>query len=336
VLQRCFSFADASLDANGELSHLCPCLARSHHFALFCPAARAWKLKDRLAVCNRLGQARNHGHQCPPELGVVGGSGDHRGKLRGRRPPDRKRDDPVQQLGGRNVCGNIAAALGSGQRLDSGPVVRGTFQSFPVHQPQEVRILAMVVVHGQRIAGQIPCLDVRQWQGLSEPGHLTRQHGVEQLLLTPKFSYRRFLFTPARCAMRLTRAPAEPSDPYVALILRADASFARGDIDAAVAGLHPQLEWIEPEEFPNGGRHVGPVAVADYLGSSRSWWAELISEPTPYWRGDDIVIVHRAHGRLADGTPLDATVADVYTVRDDQVVRMQAYANPDEAFGAGS
>jgi ketosteroid isomerase-like protein len=96
--------------------------------------------------------------------------------------------------------------------------------------------------------------------------------------------------------------------------------------------MHPDVEWIEPDEFPNGGRRQGPAAVADYLRSSRSMWAELVSEPTPYRRGDKIVIVHHVSGRMVDGSTPDITVADVFTVKDGQVVRMKAYADPAEAL----
>jgi ketosteroid isomerase-like protein len=119
-------------------------------------------------------------------------------------------------------------------------------------------------------------------------------------------------------------------DPDLALVLDAYAAFARGDIDGAVAGLHPDVEWIEPDEFPGGGRRHGPAAVADYLRASRSSWAELTSEPTAHRRGEDIVVVHHVRGRRVDGTPAEATVADVYTVRNGQVVRMHAYADPDQ------
>ena len=123
-------------------------------------------------------------------------------------------------------------------------------------------------------------------------------------------------------------------DADVALLLRSYAAFARGDIDEAVAPLHPDVEWVEPDEFPNGGRRTGPAAVADYLSQSRAMWAELVSEATPYRRGRDIVIVHHLSGRLTDGSPRDVTVADVFTVQDGRVVRMQAYANPSEALGS--
>jgi ketosteroid isomerase-like protein len=106
----------------------------------------------------------------------------------------------------------------------------------------------------------------------------------------------------------------------------------RGDIDEAVSFLHPEAEWIEPEEFPDGGRRIGPAAVADYLRRSRSRWDVLRSEPDAYRHGDHIVVFHHVHGRLADGTSHPDTVADVYTLRDGKVVRMQAYADPAQAL----
>ena len=129
---------------------------------------------------------------------------------------------------------------------------------------------------------------------------------------------------------------ASATDPDVALVLAAYTAFARGDIDQAIAALHPDVEWIEPLEFPNGGRRVGPSAVAAYLRQSRAMWSELRSEATPYHRGQDIVIVHHLSGRLADGSQRDITVADVFTVRDGQVVRMQAYADPAHVLGSGA
>ncbi len=92
------------------------------------------------------------------------------------------------------------------------------------------------------------------------------------------------------------RVEAERSDPDVALVIRSYEAFARGDIGAAVAPLHPQVEWVEPDEFPNGGRRQGPEAVAEYLHASRAMWAKLRSEPTVYRHGDDLVVFHHVSG----------------------------------------
>ena len=131
--------------------------------------------------------------------------------------------------------------------------------------------------------------------------------------------------------MRPTLDPTG-SDPDVELVLRAYEAFARGDIEGAVADLHLDAEWTEPDEFPNGGRRHGPEAVADYLRASRASWSEMVSERTAHRRGDKIVIIHHVCGRLVDGTANDVTVADVFTVENGQVVKMTAYADPTEAL----
>lgn len=105
---------------------------------------------------------------------------------------------------------------------------------------------------------------------------------------------------------------------------------------APLPACTPDVEWIEPDEFPYGGRRQGPAAVADYLRSSREIWAELVSEASAIRRGNDIVIIHHVSGRLIDGSTREATVADVFTVRNGQAVRMQAYADPAEVLGADS
>lgn len=117
-------------------------------------------------------------------------------------------------------------------------------------------------------------------------------------------------------------------DPDVRLVLAAYAAYGRGDIDAAVANLADDVVWIEPDEFPDGGRHDGRAAVHRYLRASYDGWRELHSEPTAARRGDRVVVLHHAHGVLVDGSPGEMTVADVFTVRDGEVVHMQAYADP--------
>ncbi|MEV7599061.1 nuclear transport factor 2 family protein [Kitasatospora sp. NPDC089797] len=129
-----------------------------------------------------------------------------------------------------------------------------------------------------------------------------------------------------------TTSPADPTDPDVALVLAAYTAYARGDIDAAVADLDPDVDWVEPEEFPNGGAHRGRDAVHAYLSAAYAMWRELHSERTAYRRGGEVVIVHHVHGVLTDGEPLDITAADVFTVRDGLVVRMHAHADPAEVL----
>jgi ketosteroid isomerase-like protein len=119
----------------------------------------------------------------------------------------------------------------------------------------------------------------------------------------------------------------EPMDPDIDVVLRAYAAFASGDIATAVADLDPAVVWIEPDEFPGGGRHDGPAAVARYLQASYDGWRELHSDPAATRSGPDIVVTHRVHGILADGTPHEATATDVFTLVNGRVTHMQAHAS---------
>jgi ketosteroid isomerase-like protein len=124
------------------------------------------------------------------------------------------------------------------------------------------------------------------------------------------------------------------SDPEIAVVLAAYEAFARGDATAATADMDPEVEWIEPLSFPSGGCRVGPAAVAEYLEASRAGWKHLTSEPTATRIGPEIVVVHRLHGILLDGTPREVEVADVFRFREGRIGRMRAYEAPEEAFAA--
>ncbi len=123
-------------------------------------------------------------------------------------------------------------------------------------------------------------------------------------------------------------------DPEIEVVRAAYEAFARGDIAAATADLDPEVEWIEPITFPMGGRRVGPAAVAEYLEASRAGWKHLTSEPSVQRVGPEIVVVHRLHGILLDGTPHEAEATDVFRFREGRIGRMRAYEAPEEAFAA--
>jgi|SRR5947209_13735203 len=123
-------------------------------------------------------------------------------------------------------------------------------------------------------------------------------------------------------------------DDDIQLVKDAYAAFARGDIDAAVAGLAEDVVWVEPDEFPNGGRHDGRAAVHEYLRRSRAMWRQLSSTVDVRRVGDRIVAIHSVSGVLADGTPHENAVGDVFVLRAGVVTAMTAYATPEQALAA--
>jgi ketosteroid isomerase-like protein len=120
----------------------------------------------------------------------------------------------------------------------------------------------------------------------------------------------------------------------VEIVLECFAANARGDFAGAVARMHPEVEWVEPASFLNGGRRRGRGAVERYFVESRALWAEIVAEPVAHAMGSAIVVVVHVVGRLTDGRAVDATVADVFTVEDGQITTMMAYADPADAFAA--
>ena len=112
------------------------------------------------------------------------------------------------------------------------------------------------------------------------------------------------------------------------------AAFNRGDIDAAVESLDPEIEWSEPTEFPGGGAYHGREAVKQYLAQSRAAWAEASSEPEQFIiAGDRVVVFVHARVRAKDGNAWqDVLLADVYRFRNGKAVEMRAFADRKEAL----
>jgi uncharacterized protein len=122
--------------------------------------------------------------------------------------------------------------------------------------------------------------------------------------------------------------------PAIATLRDAYSAFNRGNIDAAVEGLDPQIEWIEPVEFPGGGVFHGRDGVKRYLTQSRAAWAEVNSEPERFiTSGNRIVVFVHARVRAKGSNEWqDVRLADVYTVRGGKITEMRAFADRQEAL----
>ena len=112
------------------------------------------------------------------------------------------------------------------------------------------------------------------------------------------------------------------------------AAFNRGDIDAAVKPFDPHIEWSEPVEFPGGGAYHGRDEVKRYLAQSRAPWAEGSSEPEQFIASGNriVVFVHASFRPKGSSEWTDVRLADVYTIRDGNIVEMRAFADRQEAL----
>jgi ketosteroid isomerase-like protein len=120
----------------------------------------------------------------------------------------------------------------------------------------------------------------------------------------------------------------------IAELRAAYAAFNRGDIDRAVRFLDPQVEWIEPTEFPGGGTYRGVEGAKQYLAQSRAGTAQVISEPERFISTKDRIVVF-VHARVLPKdkqTWQDIRLADVYTFQNGRATKMRAFASREDAL----
>jgi uncharacterized protein len=122
---------------------------------------------------------------------------------------------------------------------------------------------------------------------------------------------------------------AEEKAQEITDLKEAYAAFNRGDINAAVKSLDPNIEWSEPVEFPAGGTYHGVDGAKRYLAQSLARADEVHSEPEQFIvRGDKIVVF--VYARVKPKGKKDyqeIRLADVYTFRDGKAVEMRAFAD---------
>jgi uncharacterized protein len=131
------------------------------------------------------------------------------------------------------------------------------------------------------------------------------------------------------CARKPDIAHSPQLEQRISILRDAYAAFNRGDIDAAVQSLDPNIDWSEPAEFPGGGSYHSREAAKQYLTNSRNSVAEVISEPEQFMiAGDRIVVFVYARVRPKNSTTWqEVRLADVYLFRDLTPIQMKAFAD---------
>ena len=122
------------------------------------------------------------------------------------------------------------------------------------------------------------------------------------------------------------------SQENVELVRRSLEAYKRGDLDAALADTHPEIDWRPFEEAPMRG--VG--AVRAYLTRWEDEWEELETSPEEFIDvGDHVVAVVHFRGRgRGSGIDVEARSYSVYTFRDGKTVRMEEFIERQDALSA--
>lgn len=110
------------------------------------------------------------------------------------------------------------------------------------------------------------------------------------------------------------------------------AAFGRGDIDAVIAAMHPEIDWHEAEHSPwhAPGGHHGPTEVLTnvFARIARDFDSFEVRPTAFHDAGETVVVEGRYRARattLADD--LDAQLCHVWTVRDGKLAGFQQYTD---------
>ncbi len=115
------------------------------------------------------------------------------------------------------------------------------------------------------------------------------------------------------------------------------AALNQNDIPGFVSIFDPQIERIEPADFPLGGTYKGIEAVKEHVSKGRGTWAEgscaperFIIAPPP---GDRIVVLVHVRVRLKNEKEWrEGRTADVYTFRNGKAIEFRTFWDERQAL----
>ena len=122
----------------------------------------------------------------------------------------------------------------------------------------------------------------------------------------------------------------------LAVVRSAYEAFGRGDLDALMPLLHPEIEWRTTAQIPFEGTYRG---IDEFL-HAMSEWTEPFDDLTTTVEevidvGDRALVRHRMQGRGRDsGAAVDLVLWQLVSVRDGQLVAMHDYITREEALEA--
>jgi ketosteroid isomerase-like protein len=123
------------------------------------------------------------------------------------------------------------------------------------------------------------------------------------------------------------------SQHFVTVGLRFVEAFNRGDIDACVQLLHPEIEWYASNRYSDSETHIGVNDVKLYLEGLHSHLDEPRMEPEDGFQiGNHVMLINRMRGK---GTLAGSDVIERYNwvalVDGDKFRRVITYPTPAEA-----
>jgi ketosteroid isomerase-like protein len=118
------------------------------------------------------------------------------------------------------------------------------------------------------------------------------------------------------------------------VVLGAYDSFNRGDVEALLDLLHPDVEWVPPPTSVEPEPLRGREAVREYLAPN--FFESQTAEPIETIEaGNRLLVAARVRARgSGSGIEIDQTVYHVLTIEDGRAVRFEAHVERAAALAA--
>ena len=122
------------------------------------------------------------------------------------------------------------------------------------------------------------------------------------------------------------------------LVRQAYEAFTDGDLDAGMAAaLHPDIEWLPSEKFPDREPFRGHEGVRGFVMLFRENFDDFWMRPEEFIQSPDgrVVVPLRigGHGK-AGGVDIDAFYVHVWTLSEGKAVRVETYTTREDALAA--
>lgn len=106
-------------------------------------------------------------------------------------------------------------------------------------------------------------------------------------------------------------------------------AFERGEVDAALASLDPDIEWVEPDGYLRGARGSfrGIASVRRIFETvyPRLWAEWRVEVDQVLEAGDHVVVTGVSHFRTHDGVGGSSRLCNVWTLRDGKAARLEVF-----------
>jgi ketosteroid isomerase-like protein len=115
----------------------------------------------------------------------------------------------------------------------------------------------------------------------------------------------------------------------VEIVKRSYDAFARGDMDAVLGDMDPEIEWHQAQGLPHGGLYHGldEVRANIFDPLDDEWWNDFTAVPDEFLdAGDQVVVIgrYRAVGKHT-GKQLDVPFVHIWTMRGIKAIRFRQY-----------